>query len=206
MRKICLIAILAIAALAASAETHVSIVAAPQLDAGFGVRAGADADFSIGTSNFSFVPGLYWSMRKKGYSVEQSSQKIFEATDNSHWLSVPLRFAYNVSKGSENCQTQLLFGPYVALGLGGTTTLKSLETGTVKVGSFDEKNGLYDRRFDVGFNAGVNFIIKRHFIVGAFGEVGFIPLCDFTHVSIRGAFATPAGINVGFGINLGYRF
>ena len=144
MKKICLFAILLMAALGAAAETHVSIVAAPQFDDRIGVRAGLDADFSIGNSKFSFVPGLYWSMRTNGLSMKESAsgKELFNATDRSHWLSVPLRFAFNIKKGSENCQTQILFGPYVAVGLGGTTTIKNTETGIKdsSLGSFD-KNG-----------------------------------------------------------------
>ena len=205
MKKICLFAILLMAALGAAAETHVSIVAAPQFDDRIGVRAGLDADFSLGSSNFSFVPGLYWSMRSFCYSVKAEGKTVFDATDRSHWLSVPLRFAYNFSKGSEKFQTQLLFGPYVAVGLGGTTSITAPEN--KKVGSFDKKNGgIYDRRFDVGFNVGVNFIIKKHLVLGAFGEIGFMPLGNLGRYSVLEAFALPFTNNLAFGINIGYRF
>ena len=148
-------------------------------------------------------------MRTNGLSMKESAsgKELFNATDRSHWLSVPLRFAFNIKKGSENCQTQILFGPYVAVGLGGTTTIKNTETGIKdsSLGSFD-KNGFYDRRFDVGLNVGVNFIIKRHFIVGLFGELGFVPLGnDMTH-TIGGAFASAYTFNIGAGLNIGYRF
>ena len=211
MKKFCLIAVLMMASLAAKAQTHINIIAAPQLDASIGVRAGADFDFSLGKSKFSFVPGLYWSMRNCNYSASLSTAgvnyQICDANDKSHWITIPLRFAYNIKKGSEKLQTQILFGPYVAFGLGGTTKVTDQLTGieTRNTGSFD-KDGFYDRRFDLGLNAGANFIIHKHFVVGIFGELGFLPLGNDVSGTISGIFASTMSIHLGAGLNLGYRF
>ena len=211
MNKICLIATLVMASLTAKAQTHISIVAAPQLNTNIGVRAGADFDFALGKSNFSFVPGLYWSLRNCDYSASVSAdgvtQAICEANDKSHWITIPLRFAYNIKKGSEKLQTQILFGPYVAFGLGGTTTVTNKLNGVEygNIGSFDN-NGFYDRRFDMGLNVGANFIIKKHFVVGIFGELGFLPLGNDLSNTIGGILASAFSINLGAGLNLGYRF
>ena len=212
MKKFCLIAVLMMASLAAKAQTHINIVAAPQFDASIGVRAGADFDFSLGKSKFSLVPGLYWSMRNYNGSqtiiTSGESYPICDVNDKSHWITIPLRFAYNIKKGSEKLQTQILFGPYVAFGLGGTTKVTDLLTGekTRNTGSFD-KDGFYDRRFDLGLNAGANFIIHKHFVVGIFGELGFLPLGNDVTGTISGIFAsTILSIHLGAGLNLGYRF
>lgn len=208
MKKIYLIAIFAMAALAASAQTHVSVIAAPQFDGKIAARFGIDADISFGeTSKFSFVPGFYYSMRNNDFSMQwktaEYKETICSGSDLSHWISVPLRFAFTIKKGSENLQTQILLGPYFALGLGGTTTYK--EPSHKTIGSF-EKGGFYDRRFDVGLNAGVNFIIKKHFVVGVFGELGFIPLGANMSETFAEILANAYSLHGAGGINIGYRF
>ena len=200
------------AALAASAQTHVSVIAAPQFDGKIAARFGIDADISCGeNSKFSFVPGLYYSMRNNSseqtWDIGQGPNKLALVSDLSHWISVPLRLAFNIKKGSEKLQTQILFGPYFAIGVGGTTSVKESSTGTkvYSVGSFD-KTGFYSRRFDVGLNLGVNFIIKKHFVVGAFGEIGFLPLGRDLTESVPGILGHAFSIHGAGGINLGYRF
>ena len=215
MKKICLFAILLMASLVGTAQTHVNLVAAPQFNHRIGARAGVDIDVALGKSNFSFVPGLYWSMRHSNFSALQISfggpAKPVEVNDLSHWLTVPLRFSYTINKGDENFQAQFLVGPYLALGLAGTTTCKDHETGTVypKADSFSKK-GYYDDRFDVGLNSGINFIIKEHLVLGVFSELGFRPLSNVMRFAdtffLSGAVQNIFTLNFGGGINIGYRF
>ena len=215
MKKVCLFAILLMASLVGTAQTHVNLVAAPQFNQRLGARAGVDVDVALGQSNFSFVPGLYWSMRNCSFGQNRViggvSQSLVDVKDISHWISVPLRFSYTVNKGNENFQTQFLVGPYFAIGLAGTTTFRDYEAGInhPKVDSFDKK-GFYKRRYDVGLNLGVDFIIKNHLVVGVFGELGLLPMCDVTRFVdmeiITGAIVSVFSINSAAGINIGYRF
>ena len=211
MKKIFLAAILAMTALSASAETNVNLIFSPQFDSKFGVRVGADFDIRLGQSKFSFVPGFYWSLRVNSsapsISYDGHVEQYAKSYDTSNWISVPLRFAFNIKPGSEKLQTQLFLGPYVAVGLGGTTTVKDPDTGEVisKADSFS-KDGYYDRRFDAGLNLGANFIIKKHFVLGVWGEFGFVSLGNDLSHSFPGIFTAVYTFNVGGGLNLGYRF
>lgn len=199
-------------ALYASAQTRATIVAAPQLSSDFSARAGVDVDFKLG-KRWSFVPGAYWSFRsrsKESNTTYDGSTATANIKDNSHYISIPLRAGVRInSVNNDNFALQLLFGPYFAYGIDGTSKCTVSRDGvseSQKVNVFGD-NGDIDGRFDYGLNIGLNGIIKDHFVIGVFSEIGFRSI--YKSDGIFQAIAEELfslNNNYAFGLTLGYRF
>jgi hypothetical protein len=165
------------------AQVKVSAVVCPQANENFGARIGADFDITL-HNRWSFAPGVYWSLRSR--SAEKSSEKTgsdgtttltaYHYDDKADFITVPLRMSLRIVGEPEgNFAMKLLFGPYVAYGIGGrskcTKTVNGVESLTSS-GAF-AADGRYYSRWDYGLNMGVNFLVRHHFVVGVFSEMGF---------------------------------
>lgn len=197
----------------ASAQVKVNIVACPQVNESFSVRAGSDLDIPI-NSRWSFVPGIYWSLRNRQSTSRASFNDVVKVTkysDKANFATLPLRFGlYFPCNNEEKLNIKILFGPYIAYGISGTsktTVNKDGKITKVQVGAFDS-NGRYKNRLDYGLNCGFNIQIKKHYIVGAFSEFGLRKIynADSLLEDIVGEILIVNKINIALGLSLGYQF
>lgn len=213
MKKAIFILVSVFSTCIASAQVKVSVVACPQLNECFGARVGSDLDIPI-NHRWSFDPGVYWSLRnreKQSNSTKNNSTKSEEYRDKAHFITLPLRFGFQFHcKKEENFALKLLFGPYVAYGIGGNSKYTIVQDGITthhKTGAFDS-DGRYNSRFDYGLNVCLNSTIKQHFKAGIFCEYGLpkIYRTDNALENILGEIFLVNRINVAFGVTLGYQF
>ena len=197
--------------LAQERDVKISINVSPQWNSGLGVKAGADVLIPFGQSRWGFEPGLYWSLRH-ATSESTSNNNKKEYDYKVHYLDVPLRMAVHVAgRESDPFNMSILFGPYFAYGVGGTTHCTITKDGNVtksEAGAFSSEGRLRSR-FDYGLNLGFNAVIKQHAKVGVFSEIGFKDIYRSSSLAeelIGDLFGGITKINLGVGISVGYQF
>lgn len=202
----------------ASAQVKVGVLVCPQYNESFGVRIGTDLNIPV-SSQWSFVPGIYWSLRNRNSdqtnkyagSDGEISKTTFNFHDRAHFLTIPLRMGVRLAGNpDEDFGMQLLFGPYLAYGIDGTSKCSINKNGVKKrteTGAFDA-NGRYRSRWDYGINSGLNVSLKKHFLLGLFVEVGCHKIYNSNSVAenILGEIFIVNKINMAAGLTLGYQF
>lgn len=192
-------------------NVKISVNAGAQWSSDMGAVAGADALIPFGQSRWGFEPGLYWSYRNVTSENSNNNNKE-KYSDKIHYLNVPLRFAVRVAGREDGpFNMSLLFGPYVAYGLGGTSRSTITKDGNVnkdKTGAFSDEGRLRSR-LDYGLNLGLNAVIKQHVKVTVFSEIGLRDIYRQNSIAeelIGDLFGGVTKINLGAGVTLGYRF
>jgi hypothetical protein len=209
MKRILLMAVMAIAVTAVSAQ-------------GFGLRGGANfqnwagdgvedskmitgfhfgLDYEIAVApDFYFAPGLLFST--KGARWEESEEGItYEEKISLNYLEIPLHLVYKPLLGQGNLI--LAFGPYLGYGLGGK--YKEEVSGGPFSGSNEEDisfgSGDDDdlKAFDMGANISFGYMLSNGLSFQVNTQLGLINISpsDDSANAIK---------NTGFGISLGYRF
>lgn len=214
-KKIILLLLISLSAatcLSAQTKSNLNIVVSPQLNENFSVRAGIDIDIQF-NKRWSFVPGAHWSLRSRNENETSTVNNVtttVDYKDRSHFVTVPLRCGIRInSVSNQNFALKLLFGPYLAYGIDGTSKSTEDRAGVIttkKVNAFG-KEGHLRSRFDYGLNVGINGIIKQHYIIGAFAETGFRKMYEPNNpfdAFIKELFKI--NNNLAFGVTLGYRF
>lgn len=210
-RTLCLLSVL-LTTLYISAQVKTAIQVAPQLSDYFGVRAGIDIDIPF-NRRWSLMPGIYWSLRHK---ERNNTRRINDVTidthtdSKAHYLSIPIRAAVRVAgRPDGNFMMKILFGPYIAYGLGGTSQKDITKDGVATHYEYDtfSSEGICETRWDYGLNAGLSMQFKQHFLLGAFYEIGFRRIYrPYNIIDAIGNEAFLTNRNIGIGISLGYRF
>ena len=207
MKKIILVAILAMNLTAAFSQIEIAIISGAHWENSFGARVGVDVHIPIDNKMLSFIPGAYWSIR-----VNEKKGDNLKMIDKANFVSVPLRMGLTIGKNSPYLETTFFAGPYFAYGVGCKTkcTLDyDGQTNTYEYGSFSDK-GLCAKRFDVGVNLGVNFTIFNHLLLGGFFEYGFMKVKKNTSTiydpTIQDPFVGNNKNTIGGGVNIGCRF
>lgn len=202
----------------ASAQVKVTILACPQYNESLGVRVGTDLDIPF-NSRWSFVPGVYWSLRNRdSYKSNEHSgndgeiiKTTYDFHDRAHFLTIPLRLGIRLAGNPEgNFVMKLLFGPYIAYGIDGTSECRIIRNDIeehTETGAFDV-NGRYRNRWDYGINSGLNVLLRKHFHLGVFIEMGCRKIYNSNSVAedILGEIFVVNKINMAAGISLGYQF
>lgn len=202
----------------ASAQVKVTILACPQYNESLGVRVGTDLDIPF-NSRWSFVPGVYWSLRNRdSYKSNEHSGndgKIIKTTydfhDRAHFLTIPLRLGIRLAGNPDgDFVMKLLFGPYIAYGIDGTSECRIIRNDieeNTETGAFDV-NGRYRNRWDYGINSGLNVLLRKHFHLGVFVEMGCRKIYNSNSVAedILGEIFVVNKINMAAGISFGYQF
>lgn len=196
--------------LAQEKHVKISINAGLKGNSALGGLAGVDVHIPFGQSRWGFEPGLYWSFRNHGSEKTVNSTKQ-EYSTKAHYLDIPLRFTVDVAGSKDGpFYMSVLMGPYLAYGLSGTSHSTTTIDGQVtksEVNAFSSE-GRLKSRFDYGINMGANAIIKQHFKVGIFTEIGFRdiyrPMDDVE--DLLGTVFAITKINIGAGITVGYQF
>lgn len=202
----------------ASSQVKVDVVVCPQYNEDFGVRVGTELDIPF-NSRWSFVPGIYWSLRNRksnqsheyGSSDGEINKTTYDFNDRANFLTVPLRMGIRLAGNPNgNFMLKLLFGPYIAYGIDGTSQCNMIENGVEKqteIGAFDI-NGRYRSRWDYGINTGINVSLRKHFLLGIFIEVGYRKIYNSNSVAedILGEIFITDKINMAAGLTLGYQF
>lgn len=120
------------------------------------------------SKTFSFQPGLYFTtfgMKSKG---SEGKRKVKEV-DNLYYLQLPLLGSINVALKNPSQKFQILFGPYVAYGIGGETKITE-EGKTVKVKLFKDLKTTFGKeeaildRLDAGLSFGCGFLLNKVFL------------------------------------------
>lgn len=214
MKRIVIIALMAIASLTANAQVKVSAIVSPEAGSSLGIRAGADIDIPV-SEQLSIVPGAYWQLRSKhAEEVEHflDGREIESETDiQAHFITIPVRLGIKVYE-SENGKAKynVLPGLYAAYGIGGTTQTTTTEQGIKSETSCDAfgKGKRYVSRLDYGMTVGAESIFNNHYIVGLNAEFGFKRIYD-PQAGLAGAIASilpGVSTNLTLGLTLGYQF
>lgn len=158
-----------------------------------GYRAGFGADIPIYYSSVSFLPSVMFEC--KGFKdVREGMNGYVKPIDydvTAMYVEVPLDFSYNIRMGKK-CGLQIAAGPYIGIGVGGKYTMscedqlgiygsKTFEMEVFKDGSTVQYPGKTEwenkqllKRFDIGADLGLRFIILKYIMVKVNAELGFI--------------------------------
>lgn len=165
---------------------------------GYNIGVGMDYAFS---EMWSLQPSLMVTTKGIRFKEEDNGDK-YKETYNPVYLQLPVLAAFKVQV-AENTKLVINAGPYFALGLGGKVKMTEESGGqkeTDKYKLFSKENGAEKalmKRFDVGLNYGVGVEFDK-FLVNLMGEYGFAKAFNDT------GNASPK--NIGFSINVGYKF
>ncbi len=214
MKRITITVLLSIfVAVLSKAQVKISINVCPQINESFGARVGTDFDIRL-NSRWSFVPGIYWSLRNRQTTNKSTTNGITtntEYSDVAHFITSPLHLGFRIPCKDENSfALKLLFGPYIAYGIGGTSKYTENIDGKVahyQYGAFDP-DGRYKSHFDYGINVGINSLIKQQYKVGLFYEMGLRKIYNTNNVfeDVMGDLFLVNKINFALGLTLGYQF
>lgn len=191
-------------------KATIGINASPQWSADLGLKAGVDVFIPFGQSRWGFEPALNWSFRN-ATSEHTANKNQEEYKDKVHYLDMPLRFAVRVAGREESSfNMSILFGPYLAYGLGGTSHYTITKDGQVtqgEAGAFSSE-GRLESRFDYGLNFGLGAVIQKHLKVGLFAEIGLKEIYRQNSIAevVIGDLFGVTKINMGAGVSIGYRF
>lgn len=205
-----LAALMAVGAMAQENRTKISVNAGPQWNSELGFKAGADVHIPLGNSRWGFEPGLYWSYRHATADHSGDGKKE-EFDDKLHYLKLPLLFNVRAAGREDGAfKMSFLFGPYFAYGLDGTSHCAMMKDGELtkfKAGAFSDE-GRLESRVDYGLEFGVDAVIRKHFKVGVFTEIGLKDIYrpnSFFEDLIGDLFGVTK-VNIGAGVSLGYQF
>ena len=208
--SLALVAFMGTGAWAQEQKAKVSLNVCPQWSANTGVKAGVDLYIPFGQSHWGFEPGLNWSFRNVT-SEQVANKNQLEYNDKVHYLDLPLRLAVRVAgREAGPFNLSLLFGPYLAYGLGGTSHYTLTKEGQITQGEADafSDEGRLESRFDYGLNLGANALIQQHIQVGLFTEIGLKGIYKQNSVAevLIGDLFGVTKINLCAGVSVGYRF
>lgn len=154
-----------------------------------GFALGAVVDIRV-ARHFWLQPGFYYDYNRSAYetSIEYPSTvngtpvTIARHSDGkltTSWFQVPVLGSYRFNL--KIMQVQADFGPYIALGLGGSDeeTLQyfsgdiiSETSPTIKTEAFGKGSDDRLENIDWGFKMGVGLLFARHYYVGAHYQIG----------------------------------
>lgn len=202
---------MATGALAQENGVKLSVNVGPQWNDKTGFLAGVNASIPFGQSRWGFEPGIYYSFRNVSSDDSENNVKV-ECNDKLHYINVPLRLAVRVAGQADGpFNMSLLFGPYLAYGLDGKSHYTLTQDGK---SNKEEPDAFSDRgrlksRFDYGLNLGLSAVIKQHFKVGVFTEIGLKDIYRPNTMAedlIGDLFGGITKTNLGGGITVGYQF
>lgn len=154
---------------------------------GFSIGAVVDVPIS---RHFALQPGFYYNYNQYNYSTSTQFAR-FEENEletrfarhvsgrmSTNWFQVPVLISYRLDLSFVEFQVD--FGPYFAIGLGGTDKVTSQDFGndlisspeTVKYNAFGHDKDARYKNYNWGFDFGVGLVFARHYYVGAHYLVG----------------------------------
>ncbi len=229
MKKILLVAALAVCSLTVSAQrassSSSSFFSTEKADGGvkFGIRAGLNlsnmsmsednvsvsldsrASFHVGVvADIPLMQSLYVQtglfLQDKGFKQEEDGTTL---TGKPMYLEIPVLASYRYNF-SDAAQLQINVGPYFAYGLGGKAKYeedgKSAEEDFF--GSYDEDDTFGCKRFDCGLQFGAGMTFASHYYIGFAYQLGLTNIADLPS-SYEGDYSVK---NKNWMISLGYTF
>lgn len=141
-----------------------------------GVNLGIVFGWNLGHSPLTLEPGIYYSFKggkMSYYDTEAAKYKM-------HMLEFPLLLKYNIVP-TAGVTFQPFVGPFVAFGLGGTTTYKAMNNeGYMEIGDYDTFNEDTFKSVDAGFKLGCGLEVN-HLYVELSYDLGLVnlPACNY---------------------------
>lgn len=151
-----------------------------------GFRGGIGIDVAF-TEMWSVQPSIMFTSKGGKIETDMSEEKI-----NAWYLELPIMGAARFHV-AENASIVLSAGPYIAVGIGGKTTINLQRVIEDEVSTF---GGERANRFDTGVGLGAALEYRR-FILAFEAQLGLIKVMDVGDKSPK---------NLNFAISLGYRF
>ncbi len=171
-----------------------SKVSLKSADYKLGYRAGFGADIPIYYSSVSFLPSVMFE--SKGFKDSRENMHGYENPIDyevtAMYVEVPLNFSFNIPFGKK-FGMQIAAGPYIGIGVGGKYTMscddqldiygaRTFEMDVFKDGGtvqYPGKQVVWEneqllKRFDIGADLGLRFIIMKYIMVKVNAELGFI--------------------------------
>ncbi len=206
MKKILLLAVMAVAAVSASAQITWNAKGgvgfatcwgdAEDIGSHFVGKIGAGIEKPI-SSNWSIMPSLEvaWKGAKETFKEDKETYK---GQLDIFYLQIPVLAAYRINL-SDNWNTTLKVGPYVACALTGHMKEKyesnytGVEKDKINIFKDEDGDGAIAQRFDAGIDVGVDFEYHR-FVFGVEYELGFVSITKSDYGTLRnGAFYATVG-------------
>lgn len=154
----------------------------------------------VGTGHFTFQPAVLYSQR--GFKIKESQRIEFNGEEFAidvdmntqfDYLEIPLQGAY--SQNTDGTGVQILFGPYIGIGLNGKSRTKATVTAQGQTVTetenttfkFDGDSDANDddehlNRFDAGLTAGLGYRHGSFLVQGGYslGLANLLPESDDT--------------------------
>lgn len=169
-------------------------------------NVGANVEIPVAT-DFYIQPGLLFTTKGASGDRDYLGQEA-DITTTLSYLEVPVNFLYKPALGSG--KLLLGFGPYVAFGLGGKTTVEGAgqkKDFDVKfqntVSATDPKDQTYYRKIDAGANLLFGYEFSNRISAQLNAQLGLAKINpDYEYLSGDKS----SWKNTGFGLSVGYRF
>ena len=178
-----------------------------------GFHAGVNVNIPIAPS-FYFQPGLLFSVKGARDNFAnmplKASSDDYNTTTKISYIEIPLNFLFRPQVG--NGYVLLGFGPYVAMGIGGS---QKFESGSL---SYEQKivfqkeislnelldmDNAYYKRFDAGANIFFGYEMPMGIFLQLNAQLGFLKI-NPEHTWDTGD--KTSFMNTGYGLSVGYRF
>lgn len=229
MKKILLVAALAVCSLTVSAQrassSSSSFFSTEKADGGvkFGIRAGLNlsnmsmsednvsvsldsrASFHVGViADIPLMQSLYVQtglfLQDKGFKLEEDGETL---TGKPMYLEIPVLASYRYNF-SDAAQLQINVGPYFAYGLGGKAKYEhnGMSSDEDFFGSYDDDDTFGCKRFDCGLQFGAGMTFASHYYIGFAYQLGLTNIADLPS-SYEGDYSVK---NRNWMISLGYTF
>lgn len=159
-----------------------------------GYNFGIVSEYKL-ASNFYFAPSINISIKGTNLSAEikkneddiknpvdtftyvTQAQKIKEERKLAYF-EIPVQFAYRI-RCTQKCNLDIMFGPYVAVGMYGKYNIEDTRFPDVSQGRGDVfSKSMYSTRMDVGVIGGLNLELWKHYRLGVNYAKGLTSLKD----------------------------
>lgn len=206
MKRILLMAVMAIAVTAVSAQgfglrggVNLSNLAGDGWEDGkmlTGFHVGLDYEIAV-APDFYFAPGLLFSTKGSKFEESEGGSSA-ELKVSLNYLEVPLNLVYKPLLGEGNLI--VAFGPYLGYGISGKWKAEGSGEVFDLSGETDVKFGSEDddhfKAFDMGANISFGYMFAGGLSVQLNTQLGLVSISN----------GDDAIKNTGFGLGLGYRF
>lgn len=159
-----------------------------------GYNFGIVSEYKL-ASNFYFTPSINISIKGTKLSAEIGRDSIpiitpidttYQITDPQKikeerklaYFEIPVQFAYRI-RCAQKCNLDIMFGPYVAIGMYGKYNIEDTRYSGISQGRGDVfSKSMYSTRMDVGVIGGINLELWKHYRLGVNYAKGLTSLKD----------------------------
>lgn len=139
-----------------------------------GVNVGVMAEIPV-LKTLCVNTGLLFTMKGTRGNNDGGFGGTVKAIDNANYLEIPVLAVWRTAGFREGDRIRVSFGPYFAVGIGGSKQIK-YSGSNIAQDSETDKTPMFDyiKRFDWGLSTGVSYSFNEKLIVGFTYEAGLM--------------------------------